>query len=519
MPEVVELKVLAGAGSIIPNDGDLLPFNSADVCDELNRGYIIASLTRSDFPILEFATNGATPVEQLARLCLTNPTLMPARVVRFGPTLLVAEDASGRPIANIGTEPFKVPEAALIDLADPILWEQNDETDPTGGPAPPPSRLGFEFYRDYAELKSDLRSNPFQVKRRRLREQLANQAWDLRDGRQPTVLSLRVGERKEFLPGKIITRLIPHWEEPPTPLADLAVLGAGGFAATGRVVGSTVLSVYEGTSATRFVLDVQPAGPAGAASQGAVPIACTIKTVEKTWYVGTWGDQVKYHQTKDDDWCDLVGCGPVSLAMLFGWWDRQGVPSAWWKWSSDLSIVRSSLRAVDAPLDVATSGGWLHPHYNQLHEMCDVICSLTSDAGATWPADLPEAYYGYLLTLKTFYPAVFGVGPLVGTQTSYAWDSWGDDWETSGSRVANGIKNGNPGVVGLGVLWHYVLAYGYWRRETYFDCDGTKVFSLGYERAFKCNMVWKNTDPKWYSCYDVFLGLSSKIWQKNLPPP
>jgi hypothetical protein len=32
-------------------------------------------------------------------------------------------------------------------------------------------------------------------------------------------------------------------------------------------------------------------------------------------------------------------------------------------------------------------------------------------------------------------------------------------------------------------------------------------------------MGWKNTDPKWYSCYDVFLGLSSKMWQKNLPPP
>jgi hypothetical protein len=99
---------------------------------------------------------------------------------------------------------------------------------------------------------------------------------------------------------------------------------------------------------------------------------------------------------------------------------------------------------------------------------------------------------------------------------SWAWDAWGDDWQVSGVRLANGLKNGRPGVVGLGTLWHYGVAYAYRRKETKIFVNGKEVVGM-VNRYFKVNEGWKNNSPSWYSAYDIFLGLTAKISQTKLP--
>jgi len=67
-----------------------------------------------------------------------------------------------------------------------------------------------------------------------------------------------------------------------------------------------------------------------------------------------------------------------------------------------------------------------------------------------------EAVHGWLASLGRWWFTLGGLGvtePSIGYKTSWAWDAFGDDWNTSGSRVAGGIKKGRPGIVGLGVLW------------------------------------------------------------------
>ena len=77
---------------------------------------------------------------------------------------------------------------------------------------------------------------------------------------------------------------------------------------------------------------------------------------------------------------------------------------------------------------------------------------------------------------------------------------------TTGSRVANGLIKGRPGVIGLGVLWHYGVAYAY-RRETYYI--NNTVFMK--KRFFKVNEGWSDFSPSYYSAYDVFLGLTARM--------
>jgi hypothetical protein len=82
--------------------------------------------------------------------------------------------------------------------------------------------------------------------------------------------------------------------------------------------------------------------------------------------------------------------------------------------------------------------------------------------------------------------------------------------------VANGLKSGRPGVVGLGVLWHYVVAYAYLREDLVVPIGDDEI-TLSVNRYFKCNEGWSSLSPSWYSAYDVFLGWTANVWQKTVP--
>jgi hypothetical protein len=515
-----ELKVIALDDPESDPSGDFLPDDST-IRPERNRGYIVVSLDRSDFPVLQWASEGPTPSEELLRLASARSGARIARIARFGSTLLVAEDEQGRPVANLGTEPFKILPQALEALSEPIIWEYDTE-DETRQEDPPRMESLFRNYESYREMKDDLRTNPFQQAVRTHRQRLAGYVWDVIEGIEPEILTVQVGETRVFHEGTTFNRIEAQWEEPDDiPLARiLALPRSGGLQITGTIPGSTLLSLYGPDGISQYALWVTEEG--SPRLQDVRPMNVAVKISKKTWTAGAgWSDQKRYHQTSHSNWCKKVGCGPVALAMLFGWWDHKGVPSAFYRQSGTASQKRLSLRTADAPETADNS--LIHPsYYHYLHDLCDVICfGIFSNSGATWPSDLIEGVHGYLAPLGPWWFVLGPLGvtsPLIGYNTSWAWDAFGNDWHTSGSRVAKGIKNGRPGIVGLGVLWHYALAYKYRRQEVYVEINGQKAYTIGITREFACNEGWGKKNGAWYSAYDVFLGLRANLSQKTLPP-
>lgn len=490
-PRLAELKLVRPSSKARTREGFLRAL-SADDGEETDGGYVIVSLDRTDLPVLQFATEGPTPGERLLRRTRGQA---PARIVRYGPTFWAAENAAGDLLANLGTEPFKIPHEFVGQMN--TRWTGELDTERGLEQAPPANRLRLAAYASYRELKDDIEASPVHQLLRRRRAEHARHLWDIEAGQLPPVFEVAVGQTTAFLPGIPIDEIAVQWEENDMPLATVVPQRGGGFLATGLQEGSAPITYWTAEGVGRAALRVnRPGRPALATPPG---VAISVHT----WIAGAgWNDQMRYYQLESSDWCPLVGCGPTALAMLFGYWDRKGVPSAFYTGPGDIT----SLRTSDAPQHIssASAKSTLRKVYNPLHDYCDVICFPTTDAGATWPGDLIEGYYGY-----TLIPRLPG---WLGTSTTWAWDSWGDDWHTSGSRVATGLTKGRPGVVGLGVLWHYGVAYAYRRKDL--SVNGTLILR---ERYFKVNEGWKSFSPSWYSAYDVFLGLSASMWQKQLP--
>lgn len=487
-----------------------------------SRGYMICSGDRSDLPIVQFATEGESVVDNLLRKC---GGVTPARVVRYGASFWVAEDERGALIANHGTEPFKVPPEMVEEMSRVAAGLMDTETGQND--LPPAMNWKPSFYRSYAEFKADYETNAVYQLLRTRRAEHAKAYWDAEAGLFPEVLTLRVGETAAFLAGQRITRLIVDIESDEKANADLTLPRLGGLQAVGRIAGRMGIKVVNGETITRYVIEVRPrilAAEAELNGTGSGPLQAAAlspywKTITEA-YAGDWGDQLRWYQLRRDDWCELVGCGPLAIGMLLGWWEREkNVPSAFYR-----SVVNfSSLSNVDAPKYLDTSGkrALVRDALAKLHDYCDVLCDPFSDAGATMPGDLIEGWQTYLFPVANTIGSAsvtYGNGnPLVGYSASWAYDYWGDDWEYSGSKVASGIKDGRPGVVGLGVLWHYVVAYGYFREDLMATIGGTEMYQGVRRRFFKCNEGWGNSSPAWYSAHDVFLGLTANVWQRRSP--
>lgn len=512
-PNYLELKIVAKKTRLAPVRGFLRNVSSDE--GSLDRGYIIVSLDRSDLPVLEFSTDGETPAERLMKK--TNGKV-PARIVRYGPTFWAAEDAEGNLLANHGTEPMKIPHAML----DQMSRRNSGEDDARSTVLHKPFRSGLKLqpYESYAALKADWNNSPVHKLLRQRRAEQARIQWDLEDGKLPEILDVTLTRSNSFFGEVRVTDLVLHDDD--EGLAEVTVLRTGGFRVVGRKVGTAPVTFRTAEGIQHKVLRVRPLviRPLGAGKHA--DNEPPHWKDPQTWYVGSWNDQCHWYQLEDSDWCRLVGCGPTALAMLFGYWDRKGVESAFYKNSMNFA----SLSQSDAPqeLDTANQRAIVRGAYRKLHEDCDVICNPVGDEGGTLPEDLIEGYYSYIwpitqgnLSGGTPNPTsiTFG-GPLCNYYVSWAYDFWGDDWDSSGSRVASGIKDGRPGVVGLGWLWHYGVAYGYKRQDKVMKVNGEEI-RLAIRRHFKVNCGWKNDGPHWFNAHDVFLGLSSSLSQRNTP--
>jgi hypothetical protein len=440
-------------------------------------GYILISATEDDFPVAEFGTEGPTPCERMARLAKTSRI----NVVRYGPTFMAAEDEQGRLLATDGATPFKVdPDFLALDGAQ---WIGSSETGQDQSPRILPA-LEMVHYRTYTEFKEDFASNPVYRKFAETRKARAKLEWDILLNRRVEAVTVRTGQSV-----RILTTLSP------TPAPEISFVTddvgsvlqtapstQGGVLLTGGRIGEGTLFVRQGTQEFRFLVKVTSA--TGGRALGDI--------VESGfWYAGNWAMQPKYYQLRRDRWCDLVGCGPVAWAMLFAWFERN--------WGVEYAFRGEGANSLPPP-DMSTSSNRTKviDAYDELHELCDVICSPFGDEGATYPPDMTDAFKGYTYgsALSQFIGRSWHTNAVTGT------------WPDAGAlRSRDAIKDGYPAVTGLGWMWHYVLAYGY----AYEKIDS----GFGYtftKRYLKCNMGWNGVSPRWYNLGDTFYSANCKVW-------
>lgn len=440
-------------------------------------GFILISATEDDFPVAEFATEGPTPCERMARLAKTSRI----NVIRYGPTFMAAEDDQGRLLATDGATPFKVdPNFLALDGAE---WRGNSDTGLDQGPRVLPT-LEAPHYRTYLEFKEDIASNPVYRKWADIRRARAKLDWDILRRRGVEAVTVRTGQTV-----RILTTLSPT----PAPeisfvtddiglVLQTAASTQGGVLLTGGRVGDGTLFVRQGTQEYRFLVKVTSATGGRAAGD----------VVESGfWYAGNWDMQPKYYQMRRDRWCDLVGCGPVAWAMLFAWFDRN--------WGVEYAF-RGEGSNTSPPPDMSTSSNRTKVinAYDELHEMCDVICNPFGDDGATYPTDMTDGFksYTYISALPLFIGRSWHINSVTGT------------WPDAGAlRSRDAIKDGYPAVTGLGWMWHYVLAYGY----GYEKIDSGTGYTFT-KRYLKCNMGWNGAGPRWYNLGDTFYSANCKVW-------
>ncbi|HEX2749123.1 MAG TPA: hypothetical protein VHM91_14045, partial [Verrucomicrobiales bacterium] len=392
-------------------------------------GYILLSATEEDFPIAEFAMEGPTPAERLARLAGTTRI----RVVRYGPTFLVAESEDGKPVATQGALPFR-PDPDILKLHG-AEWTGDTDAGLDKSPEDLPRRK-LEYYRDYSDFRADFASNPVYIQLRKNKMARAKLDWDIIHGKIPDTTTLSVGQTVTLLPA-LPAAPVPeyHFASDQGDLIRITLPAAGGIKVTGAAPGHGVLRVRQGTA--EYVIAILVNAPAGLRNAGDV-------LATQSWYALSWQEQPRYFQLSDDNWCDLVGCGPTAWAILFSWFDRnQGIEQAFRGEGSGLPPFTLSTAADKAKVK---------PAYNELHELCDVICDLFSDQGATWPSDMTEGFKDYTKQADQL------------GQIKRSWNINSDmgTWPDAGAlRSRDAIKKGYPAVTGLGWLWHYVVAYGY----------------------------------------------------------
>ena len=177
--------------------------------------------------------------------------------------------------------------------------------------------------------------------------------------------------------------------------------------------------------------------------------------------------------------------------MLLAWFDRE--------WNVEYAFRGEG--AGDPPSDTVSTSSRVKAFgaFDELHELCDVICA--GGSGATWPTDMTDGIKGYTY------------GPRLLNQIGRKWriNSITGTWPEAGAlRSRDAIKDGYPSVVGLGYFWHYVLAYGYAYETIDMGVPGYTVT----KRYLKCNMGWgPNVSPRWYNLGDTFYSADFKVWR------
>ena len=479
---------------------------------------MLVSLTDDDSPIVEFATRGDTKTERILRRV---PSGTPDKILRFSTAFWSVENPAGQFLASYGTPPgTAIRDPGTNGSGRLILDTTVGRTELT-----PTPRIDHAPTFDYVSMKQSFTTNPVIANFRLARVQLSSSLWGRLRGGRPMRFVVADGQTLVFLENTPLARVRLE-SDAALPIADLRLRVAGGFSATGLRAGTAMVRAVTTAGQTLSYTLVVTSRALNSPPPAVAPGSCPDDV--DTWYAGTGfdGDQRLYKQLGDEnDWCPAVGCGPTALAMLLGWWDANGVPSAFYKLNSGRGNANNfrfnfeSLKEQDAPKKTGENENLMRAVYEDLHELCNTFC--VSGQGATAPDQVASAFVEYIMRPAGSWPAPrneFG-SFLVGVQASASWNDafllGGTDWEEGGKYVADGIKAGRPGVVGIwtGITPHYALAYGYRRIETFEDCEMVEL-----RRWFKCNMGWgSDSPPEWHDAEAVWFGLTANIWQNNTP--
>lgn len=489
------------------------------------RGYILISLTQEDRPIPEFATAGVPKTDRVLTRVAGGQVV---RFLRYVPAYLAAEDAAGNLLGYWGTTPFARPDGAssVADTPSSGLAHAVSVRGADAVPSAPVGPSAATIAAAYATMKKGFVADPDRLKMRPQRIAEAAAAWRLASGIDTSAaVKVQVGQTQVAFGDRKFTAAttLTAW---PAELFRLTPLPSGGVQITGVATGLEIVRLQD----VNGTVDFQPVAVVAA------PGTLTTYDAPVTrpfWFAGSgWdGDQRQYDQLTSANWCPDVGCGPTALAMLFGWWDANGVPAAFYRLdegqgnATSFRFNYSSLRDSDAPKstgDPTSDATYIDPIYNDLHDLCNTFCWADGE-GSTMPDQLAGAFRQYVARIQNPQPAPqneYG-DQLVDVVMQEDFVSPGvlSDWEGGGKMVAHGIQAGQPGIIGSYVgshvvgNAHYPLAYEYIIVETQ---SGNTTTVLG--QYFKCNMGFgPGSAPEFYPCEEVWGGLTAKFTQKSLP--
>ena len=448
-PAYLEFKVIRRA----PQAGAAGPFNSPPLDQKTDLGFILVSLTRQDMPIPEFSTEGLTRVEKLRSLAKTSQV----KAVRYSQAVLVAENAKGEAVANLGVMPVQFPDA-ILDFATNRTESVVQDGIPVAGPDIP-NFSGVPF-NSFAQFKEAYLNAPLYQKLRGFQAIAAKAAWQLRDGTPPALIEVSLQVDTNILNAKPIVRFDV---EDPGIVSLQIVPGQPGLKATGLKIGGTLLRVfYAGGDGDSFVIQV-----------GSAPKQAKGWGSWATYYAGSWDDQKRYSQEWALSGCCSAGwsgCGPTAWAMLYGYWDGHGVTSLIGGSGStpmyDNSYVDSCIQYVF---------GWVGTY-----------CVGNQAATNPWQMDQGYRWAGHQ-------------GAHISISTT-----WNVPYLSSGPRnkAIQSIRDyARPALVGTGYYEHYPLAYGY-KYRTYTSWGIT----WDTQRYWKVNNGQGDSSPIWVDAGSCWFG-------------
>lgn len=517
VPDMVEIKIIGPCDT--PRTEGIFRHNDGGR-GSVDRGFILAGVSRKVPPIVGYKTDGRTQTEELMRHCVAGNV---SCIRRFGPMFIAAEDTSKNLLGNLGLLPTLLPESAYHEQSVPVslTWDSESPTNPPlpGKPTPAAPR---EF-SSFAGLLKACQDSPFLTARREQREALIEFDWLSLEGAAPT-LKIKTGERATFLTDQTFVRYRLDDEDVARP-AEIS-LGRTGLDITGGTVpGAYTLTLEDNRGQlSRYNLRVTAPGAQARDAQNGVCITTQM------WEAGTKDTQPRYDQRSDlDRWCESVGCGPVMLALLIASTEKfQDVPSAYWSRvpSHTLTQRRASMRTVDAPQlyvggDSPVTNTNMRYWYDWLHDQCNVACWPHNGSGSTLPGDAGDALFTHFANATSILQPSFLQDPVplpryVSGGAHWEADGFSDDWDESGIRTANAIKAGRVGGIYYMEHWHYAVAYRYRKTVYKFMLDG-QVIQSATQRQFRVNTGWGDADAVW-NAYDIDGCYLLNLTQNRLPP-
>ena len=441
----------------------------------MDRGFILASLSRKNPPIIGYDTFGRTPAEELLARCRGAAVHC---LRRFGSMCVVAENPVKGVIAQEGLVPVVFPDVTYAAQSQPLDYAWDSELpDNPRFPEAPPRTAGVNDYPTFPALLRGYQNSAFLADRREQREALIEFDWLCLEGRAPQ-LEVKVGATARFFEEENFIGFTLEDEDAERPAA-IAVNPAGGLNITGQAAGAWRLTLFpEREAPRRYLLKVNAAAGARRPRDGNEGPWVTTSQV---WSTGPEPEQPRFSQRSDlERWCDSVGCAPVLLALMQTWAEHwQNVPGAYWERPASFQLAgrKDSLQMIDSPLTYISGSvdGRMRDWYDYWHDQCDVACWPHNGSGSTLPWDASSALKGYVeYTASVLMPLQVANdtgGKLVGGKYRTVIDSWGDDWDEAGAAVANAIKAGRPG----GGILHGALAL----------CDGLALPENGQETLFR----------------------------------